>query len=126
VNTLPAHVKWKNLAYFKKGSETWGTPVALDCWTLTSNESQKEKSNSMIHIAPNPVETESKIWFDTNGKNEELHFLLTDYLGRNITQFTTETLPYTFNRTGLPDGIYILTVFDKNGFLTGRAKMIIL
>jgi hypothetical protein len=80
----------------------------------------------MIHIAPNPIETETKIWFDTNGKTEELHFLLTDYLGRKISQFTTETFPYTFNRTGFPNGLYFLTAYDKDGFLTGRAKLIIL
>ena len=120
------HSVINNLVYYKKGSETWGTPVALNCWVLTSAESLQEKVDRAIHIVPNPVETESKIWFDTQNQNEKVTFVLTDYLGRNVTQFYTESLPYTFNRTGLPNGIYIITVYDKEGVLKGRAKLIIL
>lgn len=125
-NYMLTHTKWNYLEYFRKGSETWGTPVALDCWTLTSTEPQKEKNDRTIHIIPNPVETESKILFNTNGVNEELHFLLIDNMGRIVAQFYTETTSYTFNRTGLPNGLYILSVYDKAGFLRGRAKLIIL
>jgi hypothetical protein len=125
-NYVHTHTKWNYLKYFRKGSETWGTPVASDCWTLTSTEPQKEKSDRTIHVVPNPVETEAKIWFDANGENEELYFLLIDNMGRIVAQFYTEIIPYTFDRTGLPNGLYFLSVYDKDGFLRGRVKLIIL
>jgi hypothetical protein len=125
-NNMLSHTKWNTLEYFRKGAETWGTPVTLDCWTLTGTESQKEKSNLTIHIIPNPVETEAKIWLDNNGKNEELVFILIDYLGRIVAKFYTVTTSFTFNRPALPDGLYLLCVYDKNGFLRGRTKLIFL
>ncbi len=124
-----AHIqsKWNNLVYFKKGSETWGNPVAPDCWILTDVEDVKLKEKAtIIHIVPNPVETASKIWLDSDGKDEEMYFLLTDYLGKNIAGFKTGSRPYFFSREGIHEGIYILSVFDKDGASRNRTKLIIL
>ncbi|MCX6278103.1 MAG: hypothetical protein NT004_08395 [Bacteroidetes bacterium] len=119
--------KWNNLVYFKKGSETWGNPVAPDCWVLTDVEDVKTKEKATnIHIVPNPVETTSRIWLDSDFPGEEMTFFLTDYLGKNIARFKTGSQPYFFNSEGIPEGLYILSVFDKNGLLRNRTKLIIL
>jgi hypothetical protein len=121
------HSKWNNLVYFTKGSETWGNPVATDCWVLTSVDGPATREKpSAIHVVPNPVETVSKIWLDSDGEDEEMHFLLTDYLGKDIARFKTVSQPCFFNSEGMPAGIFVLSVFDCNGLLKGRTKLIIL
>ena len=125
-NNILTHTKWNTLEYFRKGPEIWGAPVAPDCWILTGAVPQQEKNSRTIHVAPNPVETEANIWLDDQSKNEEMQFILFDCMGRIVGQFTRETFPCTFNRNGLPSGIYILTANDRRGTFSGRTQLIIL
>jgi hypothetical protein len=124
-NGMLTHIKYNKLVYYDKGSETWGSPVAADCWVLTGTESIEVKVSHAIRISPNPVETTSAIRVENVNSNEELLMLITDCMGRKITQFPSVSWPCTFHRAGMPGGMYILTVFRKDGFVIGRGKLII-
>jgi hypothetical protein len=112
------------LVYFKKGLETWGTPVSTDCNSLLDGENNLKKGNIHLVIAPNPVEAEAKITITGIDKNELGTLLLNDITGRELTRMKITSNSFTFDRTGLGSGLYLLSVTNQQGAVIAHDKII--
>ncbi|HZX62812.1 MAG TPA: T9SS type A sorting domain-containing protein [Bacteroidales bacterium] len=119
----PQHLE-EDLVYYKKGSETWGIPIATDCFMLVGISPAAGKKVITVRIAPNPVETRAEIQISDLTENDNSWFVIRDFLGRTVMQHNLVSNPYTLNREGLPAGLYFLSVYNKNGFLQAWAKLI--
>jgi hypothetical protein len=118
----PQH-REEDLVYYKKGSEIWGTPVSTDCFSLVGIP-QTGKKEITVSITPNPVETRTEIQVSDLTENDNSYFILKDFLGRSVMQNNLVSNPYNLNREGLPAGLYFLSVYNKNGNLLARVKLI--
>jgi len=121
----PSNYLINSLVYFKKGSETWGTPVAMDCYDLLDGINKLQKDNFHLFIVPNPVETQARITISGLDKNDPGTFLLYDIAGREIVRMKISSNPFTFDRTGLTSGLYLLSVINQQGEVIARDKIII-
>jgi hypothetical protein len=116
--------KWY-LVYYKKGSETWGTPVAKDCSALTGNEDTTKPDIPPIQIMPNPVITEAKIHLSDFSQTGNSRLVLYDCLGKEVFNEIIHSNPFIFDRNGISNGIYILNYLDNNGNRKGKLKIIL-
>ena len=113
------------LVYYKKGSESWGTPVSTDCNTLVDVHSVTAKTNPFVRIIPNPVETQGTIIVDNYFPGKNLQFDVYNCLGKKVICSQVTSSFSTFLREGLPPGLYLYTVTIENGKLVGRGKLIL-
>ena len=110
----------ESLVYFKKGSETWGTSVTTDCITLVPAGPAIQTNPPKVNITPNPVCQTATITIDGYSQHPELTFQVFDHLGRNVLSMNTSDHSITFNRNGLPGGLYIYLVTGKDLNITGK------
>jgi hypothetical protein len=82
-----------------------------------TNDSIKKSVPPRISIDPNPVETQAEITL--NGiKLDNLHYLLINELGQKVRIREIDSNPYLFDRTGLPEGLFFISILDdKNQVL---------
>ena len=113
----------QDLLYYKKGTDTWGTPVSTDCTSLIGIAPIEPKKTVTVNISPDPVETQVKIFLNNVGETSGYRFTLTDLLGRTLVQNTLESNPFTITRQG-PSGLYFISVYDDKGILLARTKLI--
>ena len=113
------------LVYYKKGSETWGTPVAKDCSALTGDQDTSKSDIQPIQIMPNPVLTEARIYFSDFSQSGNSRLVLYDCLGKEVFNIIIHSNPFIFDRNGISNGIYILNYIDNNGNRKGKLKIII-
>ncbi len=109
-----------DLVYFRKGTETWGTPVAYDCAALLTGMDEIPAAPWMT-VYPNPATSEIMINISTGFNPEK--YLLTDLSGRRAAEGTFEG-PFRVQRNGLAPGIYLLTITDGKGTVVGRSKVV--
>jgi len=115
----------EELVYYRKGTETWGTPLAPDCETLVGiKESPSLTESPGITISPNPVHTHAE--FKVNGlrPGETAEIILYDFLGRKIFRDQMESNPYVLKRDGIPNGLYIVKITGKSGLLNITDKVL--
>jgi hypothetical protein len=113
-----------SLVYFKKGSESWGTPVATDCYALVGIDDNPKPTTPSIRIIPNPVEKGAGIYlagFDNPGN---LTYILSNIYGYEIFRNNINSNPFHLDRAGIQGGCYILSIRDKAGKTVGRTKII--
>jgi hypothetical protein len=118
----PQHYE-EDLVYYKKGTATWGTPVSTDCTSLIGISPIEAKKAVTVSITPDPVETQVKILLGNVTEIKGYRFTLTDFLGRTILQNILPRNPYIFTRQG-PPGLYFISIYDENGNLLTRTKLI--
>lgn len=113
-------VNRRDLVYYKKGAEEWGTPYAPDCDVLLSTPELTDEKQS-ITIFPNPVCAGEPIYIKENLTC--CSAVIIDLSGRVVHQsIINQNMPVI---TSSPDpGIYVLVVKDKDGNCR-RTKMII-
>lgn len=86
-------------------------------------EYQNNRSSSGFQILTNPNEGKIKVqlnnWYDKN-----VHVLITDILGRHVYEndflVSDNQLIELYSQVNLSDGIFLLTIYDKNGSLSKR------
>jgi hypothetical protein len=117
------HSLWNNLVYYRKGIATWGTPVATDCFVLTSTGKIAAPAEHSIEVIPNPAEAEVKISLPGLRQEVELFYSLYNYSGMKVCEGKTDSNPFTLSRHGCRAGFYILVVKNREGALTGIAKI---
>ena len=122
-------VPWINnqefLVYYKKGTETWGTPVSTDCNSLVDIPQIPFQGKPVVKIIPNPIETQGTIIVENCFPGDQLKFDLFDYLGRKIVNFQITSGFSNFSRENFPSGLYLYTVTTDDGFPIGRGKVVI-
>jgi hypothetical protein len=104
------YIEDEALVYYKKGFEIWGTPVSTDCNTLVSVESAPVKSALQVHVIPNPVNTRAEIIIDGLKSTTALQVALYDYTGRMVYRNTVNSDRFTFERSGIANGLYVLKI----------------
>jgi Secretion system C-terminal sorting domain len=102
---------FEKLIYYKKGSDTWGTPVILSAITTPSVFYEK------IKVFPNP--TNQILNIETEGRFDRIQ-LVNIYGQIALNQKEKNAL----NVAHLPNGIYFLNVFEGQ-ILRGVEKVII-
>ena len=93
---------FKKLVYYKKGEETWGTP-------LTLTNIKNETANNRLSIFPNPAKDKIEISFEKCQKvNIEIFELTGKLILSEIIQTNEE-----FNINNLNSGIYLIKITDE-------------
>ncbi|MCX6249579.1 MAG: T9SS type A sorting domain-containing protein [Bacteroidetes bacterium] len=117
-------VPQRTLVYFKKGTETWGTPVGSDCNSLVGIENEDQHADFAVQIFPNPVKSQATILFQEYSGSKKLDLILYSVYGTRVFSGTATSDRFILNRNGIPAGCYFMIVMDKDGVLKGRAKVI--
>ncbi len=103
---------YKILVYYKKGTETWGSP--LDCETLLHVGLPEYQLNRNISIYPNP--TNGKITVSApNGLTLPCRFDLFDISGRFVKELTMNQQEQTVDVSELPAGLYTYKLTTAKG-----------
>ncbi len=105
----------ENIVYYKKGPETWGTPVSTDCITLVPVEDEPPLEQPQISIFPNPATTTITIETPSTGHISIFNSSGQELLNQVITEPTT-----TIDVSGLKSGIYLVKVVGENGVQVGK------
>jgi Secretion system C-terminal sorting domain len=103
--------EFEQLIYYKKGSNTWGTPVILSSITTPSVFLEK------IKVFPNP--TNQILNIETEGRFDRLQ-LVNVYGQIALIQKKTSAVDVS----DLPNGLYFLQIFEGN-MLRGVEKVIV-
>jgi hypothetical protein len=114
----------EDMVYYKKGSETWGTPLATDCFSLVGVEPVQLMHGLNVRITPNPVRTQAEIQLQNPTENESYYFSIRDIYGRVIIQRNFDSNPYILFRDGIPAGMYFLSVQDQSGTAVWKSKIL--
>jgi len=114
----------EDLVYFKKGSEIWGTPIAPNCLTLVPVEEKTKPVIPDLRINPNPMETVAEISLE-GFKQSGLHYILYNSFGQQVCVREVHSNPFIFNRSGLPGGLYVITVIDDNNSILAIKKIML-
>jgi hypothetical protein len=114
----------ENMVYFRKGTETWGTPLASTCSELLPVKETAKSTIPDITVVPNPVETKAEISLEGIIQNG-LHYLLVNSLSQPVLSGEIHSTHFIFARSGLPAGIYIMTVYDDKNTIIARKKIIL-
>lgn len=110
-------IEEKELEYYIKGNETWGTPLAPDCWTLTGTE---ERGNTMLTkpqllIYPNP--SASLIVIENCDKGIISIF---NTSGIEVIQKKISEANVTVDISGLKNGLYFIKFSGEKEVKVGR------
>jgi hypothetical protein len=114
----------EDLVYYKKGSETWGTPLASDCFQLVGVEPASVTNAFIVRVSPNPVKTHTEIQLQNGAEKESYYFCIRDIFGRVIIQRNFDSNPCILTRDGIPDGMYFLSVYNRSGIIVGQSKIL--
>lgn len=113
------------LVYFRKGSETWGTPLAPSCTILVDVAKKNTDRGVKITVSPNPVGISASVSVYGLRPDEDLRFTLSDPMGRVIYSSPAFNPTFSFSRGSLPPGLYILCLFRTDGSLVGNARVML-
>jgi hypothetical protein len=113
----------EDLVYYKKGSVSWGTPVASNCFVLVDVESTLADLYPRVDVVPNPAETSVQITLHGFLPDDHPGYSLYNYSGIRVLAGKAITNPFVISRGGLPSGLYILTINDENGMIRGKTKI---
>ncbi len=85
-----------------------------------------DTGNGINQIRPNPIETESKIYFENDSKVR--HQLVVSALEGTAVVFSIFTHENFFqiNTISLPSGIYVFSIFEPNNLLKTSGKIVVL
>jgi len=113
---------YKDLVYYKKGSETYGTPVARDCSTLISDSEMHE---ARVTVSPNPFSSSATVEFRPLQPVGDIKIRITDMNGRKVMEDDFLPPSYQIKRGAFTKGIYFLQIVEKEGKPLATSKMII-
>lgn len=106
------NTNYRKLVYYKKGAETWGTP--LDCETLLHVGTPEYQQNQNINIYPNP--TLGNITVSTpEGLIFSCRFKLFDISGRPVKEMIMTQQKQSFDISDLPCGLYSYKLTTDTG-----------
>ncbi|MEI6898621.1 MAG: T9SS type A sorting domain-containing protein [Bacteroidota bacterium] len=123
-NGMYTHFKSNSLVYYQKGSQTWGTPIALDCWTLTTVQPRAKSKQCDLQILPNPVTSFATIFTTGINPGDKAIYRITDLLGKTILTIIANE-PVKISRSDFSPGIYLISAFDPQGNFLARNKLVI-
>lgn len=99
-----------SLVYYKKGSETWGTPLIIDGFSET-------KSKQAIAVYPNPATDIISFRITENAE-----ITITDLQGKSLINKAISSFDNTISLNNLSAGLYIYRIV-QNGNVTQTGKI---
>jgi hypothetical protein len=105
----------EQIVYYKKGTETWGTPVSTDCITLVPIEDKPPFQQLQISIFPNPASTTITIETPSTGHISIFNSSGQELLNQVITEPTT-----TIDVSELSMGVYLVKLLEESGVQVGK------
>ena len=112
----PGNLFWyylvEEVIYYKKGSETWGTP--LDCDSLLQVGTEEYDIKEDINFYPNPATGKVTLTLPSTLKFP-CELLLTDISGRVIDKFIIYSKTQLIDITDLRPGLYFARLTNDNG-----------
>ncbi len=112
-----------DLVYFKKGEETWGTPVSTDCSTLVGFEDKDFASEPAIEVFPNPAGSETRVRLVNARQDENFHYGLYNCSGMKVQEGAFAVGQFILHRNNLPAGLYLLIITGRDGRIAGKMKI---
>jgi len=120
----PGNIFWytyiDEIVYYKKGSETWGTP--LDCDSLQHVDTKEYNSKEAINFYPNPT-TGTITVVIPYGIELPCNIEITDIAGLKSVSFHINQPKQSFDLGNLPAGLYTYKLTSAKGD-TFRGKII--
>jgi hypothetical protein len=114
-----------DLVYYKKGSETWGTPVATDCEELVGIYKKSNHVMAESCIRPNPVSGQATLVTRNIRTYDRTFFVLTDLAGKDIMQVPVKGPSVSLDFSSIPKGLYIYHMIGKDGNLILSGKVVV-
>jgi len=118
---INVHQYREELVYFRKGTETWGTPVAGNCDALLTGTKEISPEQGMA-VYPNPAISEIRVSIQPAVKPGK--YTLTDLSGRQVSGGKVAGNSFVIQRNQLAGGIYLLIVTDADGRMVSRSKVV--
>lgn len=103
--------KQYSLVYYKKGEETYGTPINTSTWLDPNALPEEEKSGSLISLYPNPASNKITIKInriETNSVKLQIY----DLLNRKVKEYDVDGTFTILNIEDLSKGLFLVKVFD--------------
>jgi hypothetical protein len=118
------YIYYFNLVYYKKGSEIWGTPLASDCSVFLNTSPDAVREKAQIEVYPNP--SSGEVTITLNGSSSgNIIFMLCDLSGRKVLDGTAMNNPFQLSTSTLAIGMYILNIYNEDGNILVRSKILI-
>jgi hypothetical protein len=114
---------WETLVYFKKGAETWGTPVATDCQTLVGIEDHPDGVQPIVNVYPNPANEKITLTLTGSIDEQEYTFRIYNLYGQMVTELPIQSTSLEIPTGHLPRGIYLWSISGRPG--SGSGKLIL-
>lgn len=116
------YVTQNTLVYFKKGTQTWGTPY--DCGTILSSEFNEQFALNKFSITPNPATGYFTINIDHYLRGS-MNFELFNIYGTKIKEEEISSSTTTVSCSELSGGIYLYRIYDKSQVLSSGKLMVV-
>lgn len=114
--------KATNLVWFKKGAETWGTPVATDCSGLITGIAEGVVKRG-IEVFPNPARSGITVRIENTREVSGYQYCLYNYSGALVSKGPVAANPLIIQRNQLSPGIYLLILYDSKGEIVGKSNV---
>jgi hypothetical protein len=126
-NTYQFSQEWQNwpvtwsesMVYYKKGSETWGTPLAPSCSELVTVEETEKPIVPAISVIPNPAKDKCQVQSaKCHIKNIEIYNLMGEKVyGAEFPAGAGDAVEVDLD---FPAGIYFVKVTSEKGVMVGK------
>lgn len=110
------------LVYYKKGSETWGIPLAADCAALSGISELPDPIK--VSIQPNPADEQTLVTVMKQFHGETFFYSLLTINGTKVKGGSTQEESFVLLRNGMPSGLYILVICDAQGNVKSRTRVL--
>lgn len=114
---------WETMVYFKKGAETWGTPVATDCQTLVGFEDHPDGAQPIVNVYPNPANEKISVTPSGSIDGQDYTFRIYNLYGQVVAEHPIQSTSLEIPTGHLPRGIYLWSISGRPG--SGSGKLIL-
>lgn len=101
---------YKDLVYYRKGNETWGTPFDTTGWQVPNNDANIFPSNGKYTIFPNPANHEITIQIQREGR-QDISLKVVDMYDRIVRQLELHNDKTVLDVSEFGSGMYILKYY---------------
>ncbi|BDS11012.1 T9SS type A sorting domain-containing protein [Aureispira anguillae] len=111
----------KQLVYYAKSGDTWGTPLDIDC-NIGTTVPKIAQDQSSIRVFPNPFHQETTISIDNFSINDQWLLKIYDAMGKELKSQNINNQDFILDRKNLTNGMYFYRLHNnaKNKLYTGK------
>jgi hypothetical protein len=109
--------------YYKKGTETWGTPI--DCSTFLGID-VVSAANSSVKVFPNPFTETTTVQIEDFNVSDNWSIELVDITGKVVRSADIHAAPFTLSKRDLVAGVYFYRVRNAVERVQFSGKLVLL